>query len=299
MKQFFIDILAFTTLLSSVLVITSKNPITAVLFLISVFVNSAGYLILKGIGFIGISYIIVYVGAITVLFLFVIMMVNIKLEDITESGSQYAKNIPLALAIGSLFLYEIFSIIPFTFKDASFISTFLDSFSKFNGLLLNSNILSSSEVFNTFNPVIADGAISSFTQMEALGHLLYTYNAIWLIIISMILLLAMIAAIFVSAKNKISNPITHKTKIEYTYKHKHIKIGNILVRSAVITNKSYLPFSYIKFLLTRLKNKFVLIPSIILLNNYIITPFFSTQFPTLYIYISTNFVSICIVLMFL
>lgn len=61
MKNFLIDILTFNTLISSVLVITSKNPVIAVIFLISVFVNAAGYLILLGVGFIGISYIIVYV----------------------------------------------------------------------------------------------------------------------------------------------------------------------------------------------------------------------------------------------
>ena len=61
MKNFLIDLLAFTALFSSVLVITSKNPVIAVIFLISVFVNAAGYLILLGIGFIGISYITVYV----------------------------------------------------------------------------------------------------------------------------------------------------------------------------------------------------------------------------------------------
>lgn len=61
MKNFLIDILIFNTLISSILVITSKNPVIAVIFLISVFVNAAGYLILLGIGFIGISYIIVYV----------------------------------------------------------------------------------------------------------------------------------------------------------------------------------------------------------------------------------------------
>ena len=107
MKNIFIDLLAFGSLLSSVLVITSKNPVIAVIFLISVFVNAAGYLILTGIGFIGISYIIVYIGAIAVLFLFVIMMINFKLTDILEAGSQYTKNIPLAIAIVSLFIYEI------------------------------------------------------------------------------------------------------------------------------------------------------------------------------------------------
>ena len=108
MKELFLNLLALGAIISSILVITAKNPIIAVLFLISVFVNAAGYLILLGIGFVGISYLIVYVGAITVLFLFVIMMINIKLTDILETGSQYTKNLPLAFAIGSLFIFIIF-----------------------------------------------------------------------------------------------------------------------------------------------------------------------------------------------
>ena len=100
MTTLLINILAFATLLSSIFSITSKNPVISVLFLIGTFVLSAGYLILIGINFIGISYIIVYVGAIAVLFLFVIMMINIKLTDILETGSQYTKTLPLALAVG-------------------------------------------------------------------------------------------------------------------------------------------------------------------------------------------------------
>src|SRR5580698_8424565 len=133
MKNILIDILAFGALLSSILVITSKNPVIAVIFLISVFINAAGYLILLGIGFIGISYIIVYCGAITVLFLFVIMMLNIKLTDILETGSQYTKNIPLALAIGSLFFYELFTIMPFTLNNVSSLSYLLDILTSLNG----------------------------------------------------------------------------------------------------------------------------------------------------------------------
>ena len=123
MKNIFIDLLAFGAIFSSVLVITSKNPVIAVIFLIAVFVNAAGYLILTGVGFIGLTYIILYVGAITVLFLFVIMMINIKLTDILETGSQYTKNIPLALSIGSVFIYEIFTVLPFTFNNISIISS--------------------------------------------------------------------------------------------------------------------------------------------------------------------------------
>src|SRR6266403_6201934 len=104
MKNILIDILAFATLLSSVLVITSKNPVIAVIFLISVFVNAAGFLILLGVGFIGISYIILYVGAITVLFLFVIMMFNIKLSDIINTQAQINANMAFVLAITGLFI---------------------------------------------------------------------------------------------------------------------------------------------------------------------------------------------------
>src|SRR6266436_9564052 len=127
MKNILIDILAFGTLLSSVLVITSKNPVIAVIFLISVFVNAAGYLILLGVGFIGLSYIIVYVGAITVLFLFVIMMINIKLTDIIDTGKQYTKNLPLAFVVGSLFLFEMFNILPFSFNNLSGLNLIFDT----------------------------------------------------------------------------------------------------------------------------------------------------------------------------
>ena len=116
MNTFLLDLLAFGVILSSVLVITSKNPVISVLFLISVFIQAAGYLILLGVDFIGISYIIVYIGAITVLFLFVIMMINIKLVDILEVGSEYTKNLPLAVTVGGIFIYELFTIIPFTSK---------------------------------------------------------------------------------------------------------------------------------------------------------------------------------------
>ena len=198
MKNILIDILSFTTLLSSVLVITSKNPVIAVIFLISVFVNAAGYLILLGIGFIGISYIIVYVGAIAVLFLFVIMMINIKLTDILETGSQYTKNIPLALSIGSLFIYELFNILPFTFNNVNALSNLLDMLTNLNSYLLNSNIYSIDNVFNTFNPINIDQTFTNFLQIEAIGQALYTYEAVLLIISSIILLLAMIAPIFIS-----------------------------------------------------------------------------------------------------
>ena len=180
MKQFIIEALGLTTLFSSLLVITSKNPVISVVFLISVFLNAAGYLILKGINFLVISYIIVYVGAITVLFLFVIMMININLEDIQEVGSQYSKNLPLALSIAFLFIYEFFTIMPFTFNNVSIISYALNYLFNFSSILFsNSNTnFDFNDVHITVSPIIPDTSIINFTQIEAIGHFMYTYGSI-------------------------------------------------------------------------------------------------------------------------
>lgn len=229
---------AFGTLLSGVLTITAKNPVISVIYLIFTFVFAAGYIILIGIQFIGISYIVIYVGAIAVLFLFVIMMINIKLTDILETGTQYTKNLPLAISIGSLFLYLIYNIIPFNFYNVP--SLFLSgqnlslAFDKaelttntipfwergaaavniFNNNLFialpkiseaNSNYFSSSlglENISLGNIVgeNTDFNILNFLQIEVLGHNLYTYASILLIILSFILLLAMFATIVISKK---------------------------------------------------------------------------------------------------
>ena len=202
MTSIFINILAFGTLLSSVFCITSKNPVISVIFLISTFVQAAVYLILIGINFVGISYIVIYVGAIAVLFLFIIMMINIKLTDILETGSQYTKNLPLAIAIGSLFIFIIFTILPFNFNNVPALSIFLDNITILNSIFSNSNIKTISLinfiVNNNLFLSLSDLIITDFQQIEVLGHGLYTYGAILLIILSIILLLAMFAIITIS-----------------------------------------------------------------------------------------------------
>jgi NADH-ubiquinone oxidoreductase chain 6 len=208
MTTILINIIAFSTLLSGVFSITSKNPVISVTFLIGTFVLSAGYLILIGVNFVGISYIIVYVGAIAVLFLFVIMMINIKLTDILETGSQYTKTLPLALAVGYLFIFIIFSIIKFNFNNVPVLSIFLDKITSFNGLFSaeHSNAvikmdLINSIVNNFYYSSSSDSLITIFQQIEALGHNLYTYGAVLLITLSIILLLAMFATIVISRSN--------------------------------------------------------------------------------------------------
>ena len=209
MTTILINIIAFSTLLSGVFSITSKNPVISVTFLIGTFVLSAGYLILIGINFVGISYIIVYVGAIAVLFLFVIMMINIKLTDILETGSQYTKTLPLALAVGYLFIFIIFSIIKFNFNNVPFLSIFLDKITSLN-LLFSAEQSSALIKIDLINSIInnfyysssSDSLITIFQQIEALGHNLYTYGAVLLITLSIILLLAMFATIVISRSNK-------------------------------------------------------------------------------------------------
>ena len=218
-----LDLLSLGAILSSVLVITSKNPVVAVIFLISLFINTAGYLILLGIGFVGISYIIIYVGGITVLFLFVIMMVNIRLSEILELGSQYTKNLPLAFIVGSLFIYEIFSIIPFSINNIAILNlpfaAGLDVLSLVNDFLLNSSTpLSSlgsfsnisapvfsqnytSLALDTAPAILSDFIINDFTQIAVLGQGLYSYGALLLLLVSFILLLSMVAAIIISSSS--------------------------------------------------------------------------------------------------
>lgn len=77
-KSLVIELLIINAILSAILVIISKNPVISVIFLISLVLNSALFLIAKGMPFLGISYILVYLGAIIVLFLFVIMMINVR-----------------------------------------------------------------------------------------------------------------------------------------------------------------------------------------------------------------------------
>lgn len=225
MNNLLLDLLAFTSIFSSILVITSKNPVVAVIYLISVFINAAGYLLILGVGFVGISYIILYVGAITVLFLFVLMSINIKLTDILEAGTQYTKNIPLAFSIGILFSYELISNFPRSVVSLQGGSNFYGSggvggleegyltlftypvelFKRLNqsflGGLNQSEISTISPVYSSLNPSSMDTQISSFLQIESLGQELYTHGALWLIICSLILLLSLVAPIFISRNN--------------------------------------------------------------------------------------------------
>lgn len=112
MNAILIDILSVVAIVSRLLVITARRPVMSILFLISVFVSVAGYLVILGLGFIGLVYLIVYVGAIAILFLFVVMMLNLQLSEITRVGSEYTQNIPIGLLLSIVFFTEMANILP-------------------------------------------------------------------------------------------------------------------------------------------------------------------------------------------
>jgi len=233
MKNVLIYLLVFGALVSSVSSITSKNPVISVIYLIATFVQLAVVLVLLGINFVGISYIVVYVGSIAVLFLFVIMMIEIKLIDIIETGLDFTQNLPLAISIVVLSLIVIYNVLQYglinnpsiilnkiTILHTFFYDFYFNSaqatlvFSSAEAKATGANALHVSKtIFDSFTLNLgdylsyaynfnADILITTFEQIEILGHSLYTYGAILLIILSVILLLAMFAIIIISKSNK-------------------------------------------------------------------------------------------------
>jgi NADH-ubiquinone oxidoreductase chain 6 len=77
-----ITFLEFTFILFGILVILSKNPILSIIYLIGLFLLVSLYLLLLGISFIGISYLLVYIGAVSILFLFILMLIDIRISEL-------------------------------------------------------------------------------------------------------------------------------------------------------------------------------------------------------------------------
>ena len=96
---------ATLTIASAVLVIFARNPVHSVLWLIMAFFNAAGLMLILGAEFIAMLLVIVYVGAVAVLFLFIVMMLNI---DFAQLRSGFTKNLPFGLLVAIVLLAEIF-----------------------------------------------------------------------------------------------------------------------------------------------------------------------------------------------
>jgi len=154
-------------LISATMVISVKNPVHSVLFLILTFISAAGLLFLLEIEFISLIFIVVYVGAIAVLFLFVVMMLDIKITDLNRN---FLKYFPIGSFLGLAFLIEI--------------------------LLMLTNILESNSYEITDNSyTIWINSIDFITNIESIGQILYTYYFSYFLLAGIILLIAMIGAI--------------------------------------------------------------------------------------------------------
>ena len=103
-EALFFYLFAGVMLASGVMVVISRNPVYSVLFLILAFFNAAGLFILVGAEFLAMLLVVVYVGAVAVLFLFVVMMLDI---NFAEMRAGFQKYLPLGLIVGGILVFEL------------------------------------------------------------------------------------------------------------------------------------------------------------------------------------------------
>jgi NADH-quinone oxidoreductase subunit J len=153
---------------AAVMVISSRNPVHSVLFLILTFFNAAGLLILMGAEFLAMILVVVYVGAVAVLFLFVVMMLDIDFTELRQGMLSY---LPVGTAIGLVLLVEL-------------------------ALALGTWVFAKGAAIS--DPIVAGG----LTNTEALGRILYTKYVFYFQAAGLILLVAMIGAIVLTLRHK-------------------------------------------------------------------------------------------------
>ena len=163
-ETLFFYLFASITCLAGLMVISSRNPVHSVLFLILAFFNAAGIFVLLGAEFLAMLLVVVYVGAVAVLFLFVVMMLDINFVELREGFQRY---MPLGLGVGGVLLAEIL----FVF---------------FNSADMPETVVMVNEVSNT----------------RALGRILYTDYIYLFQLAGLILLVAMIGAIALTLRKR-------------------------------------------------------------------------------------------------
>jgi NADH-quinone oxidoreductase subunit J len=154
---------------SAVMVVVSRNPVHSVLFLILAFVNASGLFVLMGAEFLAMILIVVYVGAVAVLFLFVIMMLDVDFAELREGFIQY---LPIGIVIGGIFLFELLLTV--------------------GAWIINPDITKS----------ITAPIPANVSNTEALGLVLYTKYIHYFQLAGMVLLVAMIGAIVLTLRHK-------------------------------------------------------------------------------------------------
>jgi NADH-quinone oxidoreductase subunit J len=156
---------------SAVMVIVSRNPVHSVLYLILAFVNASGLFVLMGAEFLGMMLIVVYVGAVAVLFLFVIMMLDVDFLELREGFIEY---LPVGLVIGGIFMFELLLTVGFW--------------------VINPGVAKT----------ITAAIPTNVSNTEALGLVLYTKYIHYFQLAGMVLLVAMIGAIVLTLRHKAS-----------------------------------------------------------------------------------------------
>jgi len=194
-----LDVISFLAILCGILVIISKNPIVSVLFLIGLFASISCYLIMLGLSFIGLSYLIVYIGAVSILFLFILMLINIRISELQSNTSN---SILLAIAIAISFNYPVFQLLPYNI-------TIINNYYNLNHILQNISLNLKNKKLNLYNEDIHfvtskiwDGNLIENSHITSIGSIMYTNYNMWLILASFILLLAMVGAIVITIKPK-------------------------------------------------------------------------------------------------
>jgi len=188
---------AAVLLLSACMVITARNPVHSVLFLILSFINAAALFVLAGAEFLAMVLVIVYVGAVAVLFLFVVMMLDVDFAALREGYQRYA---PLGLLIGFILMVEIGAIaIGWTIAPAAQLA---------------------SQV-----PVPA-----GLSNTAALGDLLYTHYMFAFELTALLLLVAMIGAIVLThterrGPRRQDIKVQHGRRIDETLTMVHLGLG--------------------------------------------------------------------------
>jgi NADH-quinone oxidoreductase subunit J len=165
----FFYLFAAVCVASAVMVIVSKNPVHSVLYLILAFVNASGLFVLMGAEFLAMILVVVYVGAVAVLFLFVIMMLDVDFTELREGFLQY---MPVGLVIGGIFLFELLLTVSYWVINPSTTRT------------------------------ITAAIPTNVSNTEALGLVLYTKYVHYFQLAGMVLLVAMIGAIVLTLRHK-------------------------------------------------------------------------------------------------
>ena len=167
----FFYLFAGLMLLSGAMVILARNPVHAVLFLILAFFNAAGLFILLGAEFLAMLLVIVYVGAVAVLFLFVVMMLDV---DFAELKAGFIRNAPLGLLIGGTMLAELIVVLGF-------------------------RLVQPTALANAAAPI---PQAPGMHNTKALGAIIYTNYAFLFEAAGLVLLVAMIGAIVLTLRHK-------------------------------------------------------------------------------------------------